>query len=205
MKELGLVILVLVFFAAGLFVGLYLADHSPDELVELVEEKIQTGTSTTVTFADENLEAAIRKALGKLPDESITSVELARLTALDASRRDITDLSGIEYCTNLSWLDLKLNQISELSPLSSLTSLTMLHLRGNQISNVSPLTSLTNLAYLYLDHNQIEDLSPLIENDGLGKGDRLSLEDNKLDLSEGSKQLENVSQLEERGVTVHHD
>ncbi len=59
----------------------------------------------TVTFADENLEAAIRDALGKPAGEAITPTEMAELTTLILSSRwGITDLSGIKYCTNLTWL-----------------------------------------------------------------------------------------------------
>ena len=180
MKELGYLILFLSIFAAGLFAGLYLAGHNPDEVVRLVEEKTQGGV--IVTFADENLEAAIRDALGKQPGEAITSAGLARLWWLNASKRGITDLSGIEYCS----------------------SLTGLYLTANQISDLSPLASLTNLVHLRLRYNQISDISPLVANSGLGKGDTLFLENNDLDLSEGSEDMENIIQLEGRGVVVHY-
>ena len=180
MKELGYLILFLIIFAAGLFAGLYLAGHNPDEVVRLVEEKTQGGV--IVTFADENLEAAIRDALGKRPGEAITSTGLARLWWLDASKRGITDLSGIEYCS----------------------SLTGLYLSSNQISDLSPLAYLTNLVHLRLRNNQISDLSPLVVNSGLGGGDRVWLEGNNLDLAEGSEALENIRQLEGRGVVIRY-
>ncbi|GAI41344.1 unnamed protein product, partial [marine sediment metagenome] len=56
----------------------------------------------TVTFPDENLEAAIRDALGKPVGEEITAAELAKLTTLKAESSGIIDLSGLEYCTNLT-------------------------------------------------------------------------------------------------------
>ena len=182
MKGLGYLILFLIIFAAGLFAGLYLAGHNPDEVVKLVEEKTQGVQGVIVTFADENLEAVIRDALGKPPGEAITSAELARLSWLAASKRGITDLSGIEYCS----------------------SLTGLYLTSNQISNISPLTSLTNLVHLRLRYNQISDISPLVANSGLGEGDRVWLESNNLDLSEGSEDLENIRQLVGRGVVVDY-
>ncbi len=137
----------------------------------------------TVVFPDGNLEKAVRDALDKPADEAITPVELARLTELYATQQGITDLSGIEYCTNLTrvqlnfsqitdiaplasltnmnWLNVGINQINDISPLASLTNLTELKLHGNQISDLSPLSSLTNLTYLKLESNQISDLSPL--------------------------------------------
>ena len=137
---------------------------------------------TAVTFPDSNLEAAIREAIGK-PEGPIHTSELEGLSFLAASRRDITDLTGLEYCTNLThlslaynqvigisplasltnltWLDLAYNQVSDISPLASLINLTMLHLSYNQISDASPLVSLTNLTWLSLAYNQVSDISPL--------------------------------------------
>ncbi len=121
---------------------------------------------------------------------------------LSASHQGISDLSGIEYCTNLDWLELNVNVISDISPLASLTNLTYLGLWKNEISDISPLASLTNLTYLSLHSNQISDISPLVENSGLGEGDIVLLTVNNLDLSEGSEDLENIRILEARGVKV---
>jgi len=159
----------------------------------------------TVVFADENLEAAIRDALGKPAGEAITPAEMTGLTSLMfSSCWSITDLSGIEYCTNPTVLDLSVNQISDISPLASLTNLTWLNLRNNEISDLSPLASLTNLEWLNLSMNPISDISPLVENSGLSEWDMLWLEKNNLDLSEGSEDLENIRQLQGRGVVVHY-
>ncbi len=180
----------------------------------------------TVVFPDENLEKAIRDALDKPAGEAITPMELARLTELYATQLGITDLSGIEYCTNLTrvqlnfskitditplasltkinWLNIGINQINDISPLASLTNLTELKLHGNQISDLSPLSSLTNLTSLRLETNQISDLSSLVENNGLAAEDTVYLGNNNLDLSEGSEDLENIRILEARGVRVEY-
>ncbi len=157
----------------------------------------------TVTFPDENMEAAIRDALGKATGEAITPAELAGLTEFAATMQGITDLSGIEYCINLTVLNIWGNPISDLSSLASLTNLTTLNLMGNEISDISPLAFLTNLTWLYLEGNEISDISPLVENSGLGPGDIVILLANNLDLSEGSEDLENIGQLEGRGVVVY--
>ncbi len=133
-------------------------------------------------FPDENLETAIRDALGKPAGEEITVDELANLTTLNAPLSGITDLSGLEYCTNL--VELSLN--------------------GNQISDISALTNLISLSYLSLYENQIIDISPLVENSGLGEGDEVWIEENDLDLSEGSDDMVNIRTLEDRGVEVHY-
>jgi Leucine-rich repeat (LRR) protein len=131
----------------------------------------------TVVFPDKNLEEAIRTALDKPAGEAITPAEMARLTVLPARELRITDLSGIEYCTNLSELDLDMNRISDISPLASLTSLTRLQLSYNQIDDISPLSSLTSLEMLRIWGNQISDISPLASLTNL---DNLVLSENQI-------------------------
>jgi len=137
---------------------------------------------TVVTFPDSNLEVAIREVIGK-PEGPIHISELEGLSFLTASRRDITDLTGLEYCTNLThlglayngvsdlsslaslsnltWLDLAYNGVSDLFPLASLTNITVLDLAYNRVSDISPLASLSNLTWLSLADNQVSDLFPL--------------------------------------------
>ena len=115
-----------------------------------------------VTFPDPNLEAIIRVVIGK-PTGDIYPSDLDSLIHLSADFKHIADVTGLEYCTSLTWLALNGNQISDLSPLANLTNLTSLELYANmiQISDISPLASLTNLTYLGLWSNQISDISPL--------------------------------------------
>ena len=150
-----------------------------------MEEKTkgtQETQKTTVILAGENLAAVVRETLSIPSGKALTSADLARLQSLDASEQGISELSGIEYCTNLSFI----------------------YLWSNQISDISPLASLTYLKHLYIYGNQISDLSPLVENSGLGEGDVVLLQNNNLDLSEGSEDLEHIQQLEERGVVVQY-
>ncbi len=113
-----------------------------------------------ITFPDSNLESAIRTAISK-PSGDIYQSELLLPTELDASNRDIIDLTGLEYCENLEELLLYHNQIVDISPLSGLTKLTYLSLNENQISDISPLSGLTNLTHLSIHIIQTGDISPL--------------------------------------------
>ncbi|MBT7186393.1 hypothetical protein HN911_03570, partial [Candidatus Bathyarchaeota archaeon] len=97
-----------------------------------------------VSSTDANLEAAIRDALGK-PKGELNQDDLAGLDSLDASRRNIVHLTGIESLTHLEYLFVFDNQINDLVPLAGLTQLRILELGKNQIDNVSPLASLTRL------------------------------------------------------------
>ncbi len=112
-----------------------------------------------VYFADANLKAAVESRLG-LSDP--TPSDMLSLTWLQIVSGGITDLTGLEYATNLTYLYLEVNQISDISPLSGLTKLTDLLLGHDQISDISALSGLTNLNKLTLYHNElISDISPL--------------------------------------------
>jgi len=129
-----------------------------------------------VTFADLNLEAAIREAISK-PEDPIYASDLGGLTSLNASARNIIDLTGLEYATSLTDLVVANNTISDISPLANLTSLTELYLDDNQISDISPLANLTSLTWLWLPGNQISDISTV---GNLTSLIRLNLENNQI-------------------------
>ncbi|MDH4292118.1 MAG: leucine-rich repeat domain-containing protein [Dehalococcoidia bacterium] len=113
-----------------------------------------------VTFADPNLEAAVRGVIA-IPQGPIYTSDLDRLYSLSASEKNIADLTGLECATSLIVLEVQSNQISDISPLANLTSLTGLYLEYNQIGDISPLANLTTLTVLDLGDNQISDISPL--------------------------------------------
>ena len=96
-----------------------------------------------VSFADANLERAVRRTLKK-PKGSLTTEDLASLTRLDVERQDVQNiesLAGLEHCTALDTLNLFGSEIADLSPLSGLTTLTYLNLGHNQVADLSPLSS----------------------------------------------------------------
>ena len=65
-----------------------------------------------VHIADFNLKAAIRARLGKSGYGPITRTDIARLTTLDVRNRNIRDLIGLEFATNLTTLNLEDNPLS---------------------------------------------------------------------------------------------
>jgi internalin A len=113
-----------------------------------------------VTFPDPNLEAAVRSALSK-PLGPLTSADLQGLTCLSACNRQITDLSGLEFASNLTGLYLNGNAIGDLTPLEGLNQLRSLELEKNNITDLSPLAALTNLSCLALGGSYPGDYSPL--------------------------------------------
>jgi len=117
-----------------------------------------------VMFKDSNLEKAIRDALG-IPTKLLKKEDLAKLEKLEAENKEISDLTAIEHCTNLTVLYLNNNQISDIRPLANadLVKLTELYLNENQLIDLNGLAKadLPKLTGLYLNDNQISDISPL--------------------------------------------
>ena len=141
-----------------------------------------------------------------LPENQITDIRnissLTNLTKLDLGANQIGDISHIASLTNLTQLDLYVNQIEDISSIASLKAITNLYLFRNQISDISPLANLNNLIEVDLYRNKISDISPLLENEGLGEGDILRLAGNNLDLSEDSRDMEDIEALQGKGVVV---
>ena len=118
-----------------------------------------TATAQVVDIPDPNLRTAVEKALGKASDVIITAADMARLTALHAPNANISNLTGLEFATNLTRLVLWDNSILDISPVVRLTNLTELALGGNNISDISPVAGLTRLTSLHLPGNNISDVS----------------------------------------------
>ena len=135
-------------------------------------EASAAGTEQTVTFSDvpeptvdipdPNLRAAIEDALGVAPGDPITVDEMASVPRLNVYDAGISDLTGLEFATNLTELFLWNNNITDLSPLVGLPHLTWLGLGSNNITDISPLSSLPNLNWLGLSDNGITDVSALV-------------------------------------------
>ena len=116
---------------------------------------------TEVDIPDKNLRTSIAEAIGVPPSASILRGHLENLTNLEARNANISDLTGLEFATNLRTLVLGRNSVTDISPLSGLTNLRMLRLSGNQIRDISPLSGLTNLRTLDLPSN-ITDMPLLV-------------------------------------------
>ena len=177
-----------------------------------------------VAIPDLNLRAAIENTLGKRQDQPIAPAELAALTRLKAPEAGISNLTGLEYATNLTELYLWINNISDISPVTRLTNLTGLSLAdnnisdisavsgltqlgelnftGNAISDITPIAGLTQLTTLRLGWNRISDLSPLVQNTGLGTGDTVDVRGNPLNYL---SIMAHIPALQDRGVTVEFD
>ena len=89
-----------------------------------------------VNISDPNLRAIVEIALGVAPGTPIVSSEMETLTHLEARNANISDLTGLEFATNLTTLDLTGNSLSDISPVAGLANLTFLDLDGNALASL---------------------------------------------------------------------
>ena len=114
-----------------------------------------------VRIPDSNLRGAIAEELGKGVNASITVEDMEKLKRFKAQGRNIQDLIGLQFATNLISLDVADNQISDISPLAGLIGLRELRINANPISDISLLKDFTNLTYLRFHGTLVSDLSPI--------------------------------------------
>ena len=119
---------------------------------------------------DNNLFAVVNETLSKLLGEPIkypSDDQLLLIESLEAGRKGVQTLNGLQYVENLVALDVNSNDINDLTPLEGLTKLETLILAGNQIEAIDLLSGL-NLQTLSLSQNPIQDFSPISGLNDLG-------------------------------------
>lgn len=89
---------------------------------------------------DKNLQTNLQSLLGNAVP--LTQANLAKLTSVNLTYSDITNLKGLEFAKNLQQLDLTGNAISDVSPLGQLPQLTNLSLRLNKAEQLPDLAVL---------------------------------------------------------------
>ena len=96
--------------------------------------------SPVVAIPDANLRTAIEDFLDKPGGEPITQTEMAKFRGFSPTSESISDLTGLEYAINLTFLQLWGNNISDISPLVANTGLGSgdeVNLKSNPLSSVS--------------------------------------------------------------------
>ena len=109
-----------------------------------------------ITFPDTNFELVIRETL-EIPTGDILDTDLESLIYLSGTTRNITNITGIEYCINLDTLRITDNQIEDISRLARLEGLIFLSIGSNPITDISVLSNLTNLKRLHMGNIQTTD------------------------------------------------
>jgi Leucine-rich repeat (LRR) protein len=122
-----------------------------------------------VAFPDANLDTVIREILKKKQidkvDKSkpITEEDLATIYFLEAPKREIENLSGLEKCRNLALVKLTGNKIKDVTPLAECVNVQSLDLAKNEIADIGPLAKLVKLQYLQLEDNKVAKIDAVAE------------------------------------------
>lgn len=88
------------------------------------------GRPEKIDWQNSKIEEAVRGEINK-PSGDILTTEVARLSTLNLSGKNITNLDDIKHFTGLTNLNLGNNQISDITALENLTKLTTLDLTEN--------------------------------------------------------------------------
>ncbi|HEF1905981.1 TPA: NEAT domain-containing protein [Bacillus cereus] len=146
------------------------------EIVNVILDKTLQQHINKENLGRENLNAPITK-------EDL--LQIKKLEILKEKGKEIKDITGLQYMTNLEDLTLEgvglkniefisnlkqlnnvnvsHNQIEDITPLSSLENLQWLNLADNHIKDVTVIGSMLNLFSLNLAGNEIRDVRPLIQ------------------------------------------
>jgi len=130
---------------------------------------------------------------------------LTNLKTIAFSGNQISDISPLENLTSLEWLFFHENQISDISPLQNLINLTRLVFYTNLVNDISALENLTDLSLLIFYQNKVSDISSLVANTGLGAGDEIKMDQNFLNLTKGSQNMQDIQTLIDRGCIVSYE
>ncbi|MFB5252619.1 leucine-rich repeat domain-containing protein [Bacillus mycoides] len=154
----------------------------------VIQSIVEKQTESKNVILDKNLQQHInKKNFGRENlNAPITKEDLLQIKTLEILKeKEIKDLTGLEYMTNLENITLEgvglkniefisnlkqlkevnvsHNKIEDITPLSSLENLQWLNLADNHIKDVSVLGSMLDLLSLKLDGNEIRDVRPLIQ------------------------------------------
>ena len=111
-------------------------------------------TINSTNFPDANFRSFL---IDQYPNGYITTSQLAARTELLLEGKNITNMKGVEYFTNLTKLDCYNNNIVTID-VSANTKLTYLNLGENKMISIDVANN-TNLEYLYLQDNKFASIS----------------------------------------------
>lgn len=127
-----------------------------------------------IDFPDANLDTVIREILKKKQidktdkSKKITDEDVSTIYFLDAPKRGIENLTGLEKCRNLAEVKLSGNNIKDVKPLEECVNIQSLYLAKNQIVDITPLTKLVKLQHIEIEDNQIQKLDGIQSLKALG-------------------------------------
>jgi Leucine-rich repeat (LRR) protein len=143
MKQILLMIAVVALVGCG---GKALTNEESAKVIEAAIRKTAKKPTGELTKADYMKAAEVGYG-------TITSENPDHRHKFDLSRKELTDVKGLEKLTKLNSLALDKNQLTSVKGLENLTQLEVLFLNNNQLTDVKGLGKLTQLRTLSLSDN----------------------------------------------------
>ncbi|MDP7992353.1 NEAT domain-containing protein [Bacillus sp. MHSD_36] len=133
-------------------------------VVERLDEIKEDNEQKENVILDKTLQQHINKeSLGRenlnAPITKEDLLQIKKLEVLKEKGKEIKDITGLEYMTNLEKLTLEGVGLKNIEFISNLEKLNDVNISHNQIEDISPLSSLKNLQWLNLTDNHIKDVS----------------------------------------------
>lgn len=116
------------------------------------------------TFPDANFRGWLCTQYNKTEGDTFTAAELAEITDINVSRKDIAELTGIGYFTSLRELNCSSNQLTELPDLPD--SLTSLQCQQNQLTGLA-LNSTTAYTRINVQYNYMASTADITGADSI--------------------------------------
>lgn len=145
--------------------------NSNETISKTIQIDANNGEYITAKFEDEIFWSYVKSEFVDAITDSKTLTISAKKTEFDKVRnitetsgKEITDITGIEYLTNLESINLNANEITNLTPLSNLQHLKELYIEGNDCTDFSPLSNLSSLKKLHLGGNNMSNGLSFLQN-----------------------------------------
>ncbi|WP_037319787.1 leucine-rich repeat domain-containing protein [Salegentibacter sp. Hel_I_6] len=140
-----------------------------DQIIDPVDDDV--AQEEEVAIPDPLLSAAIKSELGLDENDDINAEDMLDLKELDVSGlafAELSDLTGLEYAINLTYLRFGETAVTDLDPISDLENIEYLRFNNTAITDVSALSNYTSLTYFNANTvTGLTDISPLAGITGL--------------------------------------
>ncbi|MBT2686007.1 cell wall-binding repeat-containing protein [Bacillus sp. ISL-37] len=151
-------------------------------------------------ITDSNLEKAIKNQLGISETKGLTIENVSAMGSLAAQGNHISNLKGLEYASRLTELNISDNEVTDLSYLKNISSLETVIADGNELESVAALTNLNKLKWVTLGDNRIADLTAFRN---LSSLETLSLYNNKISNINSLQGLTTLKYLDLEGNKIN--
>lgn len=145
--------------------------NSNETISKTIQIDANNGEYITAKFEDKIFWSYVKSEFVDAITDSKNLTISAQKTEFDKVRditetwgKEITDITGIEYLTNLESINLNNNKITDLTPLSNLEHLKDLYIGLNDCVDFSPLSNLKNLEKLHLGGNNMSNGLSFLQN-----------------------------------------